>query len=450
MSNHARRLIAIFLEGIHTGAIGLLPVVIGIWVYIPLLRLSYPPVYFTYSSILLFGSDLLILLALGAELGLRALTGTFRIQRPRGGILGLLGLAAWAILSAAWSIEPRLSAAFGFHLLGLIGVILSLRGRSQAWRAFSLGCMAGILLQSSIAAVEVLTQSTAFLEPLRLEWPGRLDPSIRGAAVIELPGGPRWLRAYGTLPHPNLLGLYLVGMMAGPAAWSLRQSQWALIGQLGFGLAAFGLGLSFSRAAWLGFGAGLLWLLRTPHLPLQHRALLPLIGAAGLLLSIGLFPTATAIRLTGGGSPLEARSIKERQWLMEQALHQIRAHLLLGTGAGTFPLVLREGLPSGYRAEPVHQVGMLMIAELGLPGILLGLGALWACLGERRRKEDPEARALEASLIGLVVLSMLDHPLWTLAPARTLAGALLGAWLGRQGTEEPMDPLGLSGERSGV
>ncbi|WP_376792328.1 O-antigen ligase family protein [Thermoflexus sp.] len=421
----------ISLNGLYMGAIGALPVALGFWVYIPWQRLPYPPVYFVYSSVLLFGSDLLLLIALGADLGLRALTGTPEIHRPHPSLQFLIGLAAWATLSAAWSLEPRLSLYTGLHLLGISGLALSLSGRPSAWRPLSLGCFLGILLQTTLAALETMAQSTAFLKPLGLEWPGQLDPSVPGAAVIALPGSQRWLRAYGTLPHPNLLGLYLLGLAAAPAAWGLRGDRWAIIGRAGIGLAAMGLGMSFSRAAWLGFVVGLLWLLAAPRFPTGRRTALVLSGAGGLLTVVCAFAPQTVSRIAGNGSPLEARSILERQWLMEQALHQITAHPLLGIGAGTFPLALREGLPPGYRPEPVHHVGALIMAELGLPGTLLGLGMAGALLRSIRRGVSPEAWALAASLLGLLVVSMLDHPLWTLAPARALGGCLLGAWAGQ-------------------
>ncbi|MDR7574312.1 MAG: O-antigen ligase family protein [Armatimonadota bacterium] len=433
-----RKMLLVSLNGLYMGAIGALPVALGFWAYIPWQRLPYPPVYFVYSSILLFGSDLLVLIALGADLGLRALTRTPEVRWPHPSLLFLIGLAAWATLSAAWSLEPRLSFYTGLHLLGISSLALSLSGRPSAWRPLSFGCFLGILLQTTLAALETIAQSTAFLKPLGLEWPGQLDPSIPGAAVIALPGGQRWLRAYGTLPHPNLLGLYLLGLAAAPAAWGLREDRWAIVGRVGIGLAALGLGMSFSRAAWLGFGVGLLWLLAAPRVPTGRRMALALIGAGGLLTVACAFAPQTMIRIAGGGSPLEARSILERRWLMEQALRQIRAHPLLGTGAGTFPLVLREVLPPGYRPEPVHYVGALIMAELGLPGALLGLGMAGAFLRSIHRGASPEAWALAASLLGLLIVRMLDHPLWTLAPARALGGCLLGAWAGQlQANGEP-------------
>jgi len=45
---------------------------------------------------------------------------------------------------------------------------------------------------------------------------------------------------------------------------------------------------------------------------------------------------------------------------------------------------------------------------------------------------------LAASLLGLLIVRMLDHPLRTLAPVRALGGCLLGAWVGQlQANGEP-------------
>ena len=51
---------------------------------------------------------------------------------------------------------------------------------------------------------------------------GLLDPSTRGASVVELPDGLRILRPYGTLPHPNILGGFAFVSLLGPASLFLN------------------------------------------------------------------------------------------------------------------------------------------------------------------------------------------------------------------------------------
>jgi len=417
------------ITAMYFAALGLLPVALGFWAYYPLLVEHYPPVYFAYSSVLLFPADLLTITLLAADAGLRLLTGRPLAPRPAPPTTALLLLAAWAAASAAWSPEPRLSLYHGLHLGLTASMALFLADRPEAWAALATGSLGGIGLQVLVAAGEVLLQTTAFLDPLGLEWPGRFDPSVSGAAVVELPDGSRWLRAYGTFPHPNLLGIYLVALAAGPMAWTLEGGGRRTWGIIGVGLAAVGLGLTFSRAAWLAFLIVLGWVLGAGP-PAPGRGLLAATAAMGLLAAVLPFGQVLGVRL-GIQGPLETRSVLERGWLVAQAADLIRTHGPLGLGAGTFPLALRDRLPPGYRAEPAHNVGVLLLAELGPLGLGLGLAAGLGVLRGLRRTAGADGLALSGALLGLVVLAMLDHPLWTAAPGHLLVALVLGAWLGQ-------------------
>ncbi len=83
------------------------------------------------------------------------------------------------------------------------------------------GAIVALVLQAGIGFTEFVLQSTAFLAPLNLTWPGIIEPAMRGVSVVQLADGARWLRAYGTLPHPKILGGLGLMLLAGPAAWFL-------------------------------------------------------------------------------------------------------------------------------------------------------------------------------------------------------------------------------------
>ncbi len=419
------------LTAVYLGSVGLIPVALGLWAYYPARVVEYPPVYFAYTSVLVFPSDILVVIALVSDVGLRLLTGRPLAGRPDPVVGALLLLAGWAAASAAWSPEPALSLYYGLHL-GLVGALAaSVAARPQIWTAVAAGSLVGIAVQVGVGAAEVMLQTTAFLGPLGLVWPGQLNPSMPGAAVVELPGGTRWLRAYGTFPHPNLLATYLVGLVAGPVSWTLGRDRVRVFWGLGgVGLAAAGLGLTFSRAGWVALPVGLLWVLGSRQLPAARRRWLAAAATAGFLAAVLPFGSVLDVRL-GMVGLLEARSVLERGWLMAQAADLIRAHGLLGLGAGTFPLALRDRLPPGYRAEPAHNVGILLLTELGPVGGGIGLGLLAAILTRLRRSAGPDGLALSGALLGLLVLGLADHPLWTAAPGRVLGGLILGAWLGR-------------------
>jgi hypothetical protein len=254
--------------------------------------------------------------------------------------------------------------------------------------------------------------------------------------VVELPDGTRWLRAYGTFPHPNLLAAYLVGVTAGAVSWALGKDRaLRMLGLGGVGVGAAGLGLTFSRAGWLAILVSLVWVARAAEIPAGRRRFVVAAAAAGFLAAVGPFGTVLGVRL-GVSGPLEARSILEREWLVAQAVDLTRAGGLLGLGAGTFAVSLRDRLPPGYRAEPAHNVWILVLTELGPVGLVISLGGAIRFLKSLRRPGGPQETGPAGALLGLGVLALLDPGLWTAAPGRLLGGLLVGAWLGsRQASE---------------
>ncbi|HYE21990.1 MAG TPA: hypothetical protein VD998_00180, partial [Verrucomicrobiae bacterium] len=92
------------------------------------------------------------------------------------------------------------------------------------------------------------------------------DLNTPGVATIEI-SGTKLLRAYGTFPHPNLLGAFLVlGLILGYYYVSRETFRNKLLVSCGTLVISLGLFLTFSRIAWFGALVGIsaltLWLLR--------------------------------------------------------------------------------------------------------------------------------------------------------------------------------------------
>jgi hypothetical protein len=242
---------------LHRLAVGLLPVSLCFWYYRLIVPAEHARVYFVYDNVLYFLSDGITFLAVTAWLCARLMehqpvwTGGQHLV-----LLALLGLVVLGSLSTVWSITPALSLYTAAHLWLMLGLFMSVRGEPESWRAIGFGCVAALILESTVAGWEFLAQSTAFLAPLHLTWPGTLVPTVSGPSVVQLADGTRWLRAYGTLPHPNILGGFLLALMAGPLTIFLhgRARRWWAAGL--FGIATIALVLTFSRSAWLGYAAG--------------------------------------------------------------------------------------------------------------------------------------------------------------------------------------------------
>ena len=234
-----------------------------------------------------------------------------------------------------------------------------------------------VVAQSSVAIGQFVAQSDLGLQ-FFAELP--LDPTIKGISVIGTLEQP-WLRGYGLTAHPNLLGAMLTTLLL----WLLpRLSEtsrrerciYTAVFLVGLG----GLFVSFSRGAWLGFGiGGGVWLLihyrhSWRDLLARHWRFVLVVG--GLFLLVMLFYRDLIIgRVAFWETPIELFSLSERWWSIQVALEVIAEHGLWGVGAGNFLKVAQMYHPE---AAPVHNIPLLVWAELGLPGLALWLWlAVW-------------------------------------------------------------------------
>lgn len=431
---------------VHRLAVGALPVALGFWYYHLLVPAEHARVYFIYDNVLIFLSDGIAAVAVAAWIGARLIAGQvsnlsheepvaklslIRTIANQPYVWALLGLVVLSSVSIAWSIDRTLSAYVAAHLWLMFGLFLSIRNEPECWSAIALGCVLGLVAQVFAGGYEFLVQSTAFLAPLRMMWPGSVVPTMSGPSVVQLADGTRWLRAYGTLPHPNIMAGFLLAFTAGPLAIFLHggAKRWWAAGL--FGVATMVLVLSFSRSAWLGYlaGGGVMVL----HRKSLDRVRLLVLGAIALVSVIVVaIPLRELIltRTADGQVPTEARSTRERIWLGDQSLAIIGAHPLGGVGAGTFVVELAQESLSGP-VEPVHNVALLTMGELGVLGGVLWLIACGAMLYDMRRARGVGAIVLSAAVVGLMVIGVFDHYLWALAPGRTVGAMILGAWAGQ-------------------
>lgn len=170
------------------------------------------------------------------------------------------------------------------------------------------------------------------------------------------------LRPYATFPHPNVLGgfLAIAGILSG--GWISAIAFTTLI-------------ITFSRTAIFAALAAVIFLKR-------HYSLLPL-----LLLPL-LIP----------GSP---DSLIGRSDLIRTSLDMIYSNPLFGTGLGNFVRL---------SSQPVHNVFLLALAELGIPLFLL-FGYL--IIKSLKRLEKP--------LLAVIIITALnDHYWWTIPQMQLL------------------------------
>lgn len=423
------------LRGIHAFLVGLIPISLGFWYYRAIAEFPHERVYFTYSHALFFVTDALVLLAV--VLWLSAKTAQAQIGGCKSSplstpLLIFFGLCLLTSLSALWSRDWRVSLYISLHFWLIFLFVLSLREWKGAWQSILYGLCAALSVQLIAGLIGFATQSTAFLDPLDMNWPGVLNPSLRGASVVQSVNGLRILRAYGTLPHPNILGGFGTLLLLGPTGLVLanKRPNYAALLLFGFGVAL--LALTFSRSAWLGLIA-FLSLLVLKSRCFGWKRILPIVLVFLLTVLIVLYPLRELAfaRVGGASTTAERMSAAGRAWLTEQALGVIRRHPLTGVGSGSFVIELADSTTEGALIEPVHNVILLAGAELGIPGLLLAAG-LFAAIGITVAKaKTPKAILAAGILAAFGVVSLFDHYLWTLAPGRVMFALSLGVWAGQ-------------------
>lgn len=223
------------------------------------------------------------------------------------------------------------------------------------------------------------------------------------------------LRAFGTFPHPNVLGGFLViSLMLILDLWKTDRSRISriylfIIFLLGFSALYF----SFSQNAWGAFVLGLatysLWFpLREKHF-YKKGLLVVLIGLISLL-SLWLIYSLS----------FDSPSDHRRLGLASEALSLFGQHPFLGVGLGNFVKYSHY-----YWKEPVHNIFLLVLSETGILGFLAFLTLFLSSLKNSLRLYGDSPRSLSLLVI-IIFLSLFDHYLLTSAVGLLLFWLVLG------------------------
>jgi hypothetical protein len=416
---------------------------VGTFTYLPVLRFRLSGQRFQVGALVLLPLLTIATWAVSCVTRRRALRWRWG---PWHVLLPVTGFGAWSLIRI-WPIHIQHTALVTAIAIGLFwGVYLYLlQERGEGWASWLVAAL--IMVQGSVAILQFVRQRAVGLVLL-----GELaiSPQGQGASVIEA-GGQRWLRAYGLTPHPNVLGGYLgMGLLICAALLffgRVKGRRWLWIPLI---VGSAGLFFTFSRAAWLGTGVGVLFMVVVTRMwrvvdwrsqRVRQRVWLvgiTLVVASGALSIV--YHDLLVTRFLRLGSPLEATSIQERLVDIRQAWSLIQAVPFKGTGSGYYIGALWAGVgedrPPGFRR--VHSTYLLAAAELGVGGAMLWI---WLLLAPpvilARRVECARAPLVgwAAALVTAVVAGLFDSYLYipsTWWPALYM-GLVLGGWAGAYG-----------------
>ena len=282
-----------------------------------------------------------------------------------------------------------------------------------------------LLVQGSVGVVQFVIQ-----REVGLAWLGEptLDLLVEGTSVAQR-GSQNWLRGYGLNSHPNQLGLLLMALCL--LIWPSRHlahgwRRWLFW----FGLAAgvAGLLVSLSRSAWLGLALGGMVYglpkIAAGRLP-RRELLLPLaVLATGVLLFTLAYGDVLAGRLFTLDSPLESRSLWERQRDAGLAVQLIGQRPFQGVGLGEY---VTAAASLDDSAAIVHNVPLLIGAELGFLGVALWLLFwLWPLWQYGRSPTHQSGTAVWLALI--LVALVQPEPTLFLPKGAVLWGLAAAQW----------------------
>lgn len=285
-------------------------------------------------------------------------------------------------------------------------------------------------------------------------------PQMLGISVVETAGG-RFLRAYGTFGHPNVLAAFLViGLiMALSLLLTHRSRLEKIIVSISAIVISAGLFYTFSRAAYLvlfltvAIIAIYLWMNKTDGLNKIFIQFIVLLAAPMAVLA--LLNTNLVFNHYLSPSIIDSASVTDRSSLLQEARTLVEKNWLKGVGIGNYTLAAYNLNPTraGESYQPVHDVFLLSLVETGLIGTLLFLLFLQEILKiiigfkvtynleilEELKQYGKMYQTdygltthwyvcLTALVVGMLVWFFFDHFFWTLYPGIIMFWLILGLW----------------------
>ncbi len=376
-----------------------------------------------YSEISLYVSNVLLLAILSLFL-IMEIREKKRTEENRAIIYSSLALSIFIFISIYFASDKPLAFYRYFIFLNGLSLFFIIRAGTKQRNyqdtiinkiTLIYTFLASVLFQALLGIYQFLTQSSFSFKYLGI---AEHNPATLGTAVIETING-RWLRAYGGLDHPNILGgvlaislilaaYLLVKDKISNSSKQVRASAFLFIFYF---ISLYALFFTFSRSAWLALAAGIFTLLivfivKKDKWVLSRFVAIVFFSAILVAIAVAPYRDLLVVRLEAE-TRLEQKSITERQDYITQARGLIQKNLFTGVGIGNYEVAIEQAdnhKKAAWEYQPVHNVFLLLWAECGLFSILSFLVFIIFLIKNGRR----EIFAF-AIIIPLIILMLLDH-----------------------------------------
>ncbi|MGC9602970.1 MAG: O-antigen ligase family protein [Minisyncoccia bacterium] len=404
-----------------------------------------------YNSAFLFGTDILII-------ALLFLAGRGFFVRLRIWFRQYKLPAIFLLLFLAISLLSVLSAGYGsFVVYSFIHMTLTVLAGLLV--AFSLSEYT-VSFRSALAAVSIsaaFESIVGFLQfvlgkSVGLWFLGEtvFDSGTPGIAKITV-NGEQLVRAYGTMPHANILAGFLVLGLLALFYLFLREEKpiFKSLEVAGIFVVLAGLFLTFSRSGWITAAIAtvllILWELfadKERRKRVVRLFLVIFVSCLLLLVFLGwaIFPRAA---LSSGEGPVADR------WTYNKIGTELILSHPLGVGIGNeLFYAYRNGFFEKYGVnslgqwQPIHNLYLMVGTETGILGIVsflvfIVLLVLSGFKEKMFRIISSELRVSLVMLIALLLFGLFDHFLWDLQLGRLMFWVTIGILFGMIQTKNP-------------
>lgn len=372
-------------------------------------------VFYEWLSGFLYVSDIALLVLL-AVWGMRILRKEATVPFDKITLLVALGIAS-ACATTLWALNTDVALYRNIKLLEGFALFLWARQTNMSTNLFAAAFVVGGVFQALVASAQFLLQRSLGLAWLAESPLSALDSEV--AKFVASSG--RFIRAYGTLPSPNVLAFFLVLALLFAIFLYLRKQ----LAAPWFALISFplllGLSFTFSRGL-VAIGAVSVVVLLALSLKEQRiRSTVAILVACTLA---AFLPVAGEWYERAFVTVRSDYAVSERVQLNETALYGI-AQTPWGVGTGTFTAIHHT------LDQPIHNMFLLAAVESGPTFAFVLAALLFYALYTQLKTKNPERMLWVPILVLFIGAGMIDHFLLTLQQGM-LAFWVVGGLLSRK------------------
>ena len=331
----------------------------------------------------------------------------------------ILIIIIYALAAAGRSNQYSISLYWAVRLLLGLGLFWAVVKINFSKIRLAIITVIAASIQGLLAVWQFLDQSV-----WSCKWLGMSGQSAKdlGVSVVEF-GIERWLRAYGSFPHPNILGglLALSFLAIIYLTFRIEHKYHKLFLILSSSLISLGVLFSYSRSGWLVFSLmfiiGFIFIQKQGNIFVKKfsRWLWLYILILMAVFAIATLPIIkTRLNLGPTAERLEIKSSQDRLAGWREGFAIFNQHRLFGAGLGQYAFVGSDLIPAvkGWDIEPTHNTYLLALAELGAIGFILLVVLFYYIIYLLRQSKNG---LVWLGFVGFNILLFFDHYFWTAA-----------------------------------